>query len=191
MPRALLVAVALALAGCAGGGEPGGTAATTAPTPAPSRSVVINPPGVRVENAALGRSKVRVRRAIRDLKAADLWKPLTRHLYRIKFGSRLGLVNVPEDGHLADAVLTAAFDRHAQGRLCDVMLFPNAIARDLERWRTYWARGALADPPPSLRAFWASIVAHELGHCFPGGPGEKVARSWERRALRAVLDLKA
>lgn len=177
----------LVLAACAGREEP--AARPAPPTPSPSPSIVINPPGVVVDNAAFGRSRERVARAVRDLKAANLWLPLTRHLYRIKFGSRLGVVNVPDDGHLADAVLTAAFDEEAQGRLCDVMFFPNAISQDLDRWRAYWEQGAMAAPPPTLRQYWAAVAAHELAHCFPGGPGEKFARRWEAKALEAVQNL--
>jgi hypothetical protein len=125
----------IALAGCDASPQSGAAAGVA--TPSPSPSVVINPPGIVVENVAFGRSKQRVRVAIRDLEAAGLWERLTRHLYKVKFGSRLGVVNIPDDGHLADAVLTAAFDDRAQGRLCDVMFFPNAIERDLRRWRLY------------------------------------------------------
>lgn len=157
--------------------------------PMPSPSVVINPPGIVVENIAMGKSARRVRVAIRDLKAVNLWHPLTRHLYKVKFDSRLGRVSIPDDGHLADAILTAAFGERAQGRLCDVMFFPNAIARDLDRWAVYYQQGVTSHPPPSLRHMWAGVTAHELGHCFPGGPGEAFARRWERRALLRLEDL--
>jgi hypothetical protein len=160
------------------------------PTPSPSQSVVINPPGILVENVAFGRSKQRVRAAVRDLEAAGLWHRLTRHLYRVKFGTRLGVVNIPDDGHLADAVLTAAFDEGAQGRLCDILFFPNAIDQDLRRWHLYYSQGAIEDPPPTLRQYWGGVMAHELGHCFPGGPGEKVARAWEAKALRRLRELR-
>ncbi len=191
MRRRILGALAVAaVVSCGCTASPGSEAgARTSPTPSPSASPVINPPGIVVENAALGRSKQRVRLAVRDLKAVGLWERLTRHLYKVKFGSRLGVVNVPDDGHLADAVLTAAFDDHAQGRLCDVMFFPNAIERDLRRWHLYHSQGAIEDPPPTLRQYWAAVAAHELGHCFPGGPGEKVARAWEARALDGLRKL--
>ena len=192
MPRTRWV-VALTLAAlatapaCTASSEPDGEAtATASPSPSPSPSIVINPRGIVVQNAALADSKKRVRMAVRDLKAVDLWWPLTRHLYKVKFGSRPGVVNIPEDGHLADAVLTAAFDEEAQGRLCDIVFFPNAIARDLANWRLYHSRGSVEEPPPTLRQYWGAIAAHELGHCFPGSPGEKVARSWEARALEAL-----
>jgi hypothetical protein len=186
-----LVASALLLSACTGGDAPAEAAATPAPvpSPSPSPSIVINPPGVVVENDALGPSVRRVRRAMRDLKAVNLWRRLTVHLWKVKFQSRLGAVNVPDDGHLADAILTAGFGRRAQGRVCDVMFFPNAIARDLDRWRLYYARGATTEPPPTLRQLWGAVTAHELGHCFPGGPGEKVAGKWERKALARLREL--
>lgn len=178
-----LVVALLVAPSCTNESPRAATPPTPAPAPSPSPSIVINPPGVVVENIAQGESRKRVRRAMRDLKAVNLWRPLTRHLYKVKFDSRLGAVSIPDDGHLADAILTAAFDEEAQGRLCDVMFFPNAMARDLDRWRLYYQQGATSHPAPSLRHLWASVAAHELGHCFPGGPGEAFARKWERRAL--------
>lgn len=185
--RIALLVPLLVLPACSGGDAPAEAAAT--PSPSPSPSIVINPPGVVVDNDANGTSARRVRRAMRDLKAVDLWRPLTRHLYKVKFHSRLGAVNIPDDGHLADAILTAGVGKRAQGRICDVMFFPNAIARDLDRWRLYYEHGAIADPPPTLRQLWGAVTAHELGHCFPGAPGEKVARKWERKALARLREL--
>ena len=190
MSRTLLLLCALLLlAGACVRDDPAPRAAEGTPAPSPSPSIVINPPGIVVENDALGPSKKRVRHVIRDLKAVDLWLPLTRHLYKVKFQSRLGAVAIPDDGHLADAILTAGFGKRAQGRLCDVMFFPNAIARDLDRWRLYYQQGAVIEPPPTLRQLWGAVAAHELGHCFPGGPGEKVARGWERKALAKLREL--
>ena len=190
LASALLVPLLLA-SGCSRAGPRAATAPTRLPPAAPSSSPspVINPKGVVVENIAMGKSEGRVRRAIEDLKAVNLWFPLTRHLYKVKFDSRLGAVSIPDDGHLADAILTAAFDEKAQGRLCDVMFFPNAIARDVDRWHLYYAQGVTSHPPPTLRHMWAGVMAHELGHCFPGGPGEGVARKWERQTLLRLADL--
>ncbi len=187
--RAALLVPLLLLPACSSKEAPAEASATTSPSPSPSPSAVINPPGVVVENEALGKSAERVRRAMRDLKAVNLWRPLTRHLYKVKFQSRLGAASVPDDGHLADAILTAGFGKTAQGRLCDIMFFPNAIARDLRRWRLYYRQGAAAEPAPTLRQLWGAVTAHELGHCFPGSPGEKVARKWERKALARLRDL--
>lgn len=186
--RFLCASLLLAVA-CSANDAPRASAPTASPSPSQSPAVVVNPPGVVIHNAALGTSARRVRRAMRDLKAVNLWRPLTKHLYKVKFASRLGLVNVPEDGHLADAILTAGFGEGVQGRLCDVMFFPNAIARDLDRWRYYYGQGAAADPPPTLRQLWGAVMAHELAHCFPGGPGEKVAQEWEAKALGRLRNL--
>ncbi len=186
----LLLAAALLVPACSEGSEAGSkVAASPSPSPSPSPSIVVNPPGVLVENAAFGRSRKRVRRAMRDLKAVNLWLPLTRHLYRIKFGSRLGAVNIPDDGHLADALLTGAIDEKAQGALCDIMYFPNAIGRDLDRWRYYYGQGATTDILPTLRQLWGAVTAHELAHCFPGRRGEKFAEKWEAKALARLREL--
>jgi hypothetical protein len=139
--------------------------------------------GVRVENDAFGSSARLVRRAVRDLKRLDLWRPLTDHLYVIEVGSRLGRDNVPRDGHLADAYITGLVEEEGAGALCDILFFPTAITDDLARWRTYHANGYLEAPPPTLRQFWAGLLAHELGHCMEGPRGERVAERWERRAL--------
>ena len=184
---ALLLAALLAVACSESSSEPR-VERSAAPSPSPSPSVVINPPGLVLDNVAFGRSRRRADRAIDDLKEIDFWRPLTRHLYKFKIASRLGVVNVPDDGHLADAVLTAAFDEKAQGRVCDVMFFPNAITQDLKRWRLYWGQAAIEDPPPTMRQFWGSVMAHELAHCLPGNPGEKVAEKWEARALRKLRE---
>ncbi len=139
--------------------------------------------GVRVQNEAFGPSARFVGRAVRDLKRLDLWGPLTDHLYVIEVGSRLGRDNIPRDGHLADAYITGLVEDKGAGALCDIMFFPTAITDDLARWRTYHASGYLEAPPPSLRQFWAALLAHELGHCMEGPRGERVAERWERRAL--------
>jgi hypothetical protein len=139
-----------------------------------------------VDNAAFGRSRSKVAQAVADLKKVGLWKKLTGHLYVVKFGSRLGSENVPEDGHLADAYLTAQIDGDVAGGRCDVMFFTTAIKQDLTRWVTYHAQGLLTEEPPSLRQFWASIMAHELAHCLRGANGEGVAQQWEERALKAL-----
>jgi hypothetical protein len=149
----------------------------------PSERGITRPDGTTVHNGAHGSSKRLVKVAIADLKRSGLWKPLTKHLYVIKVSSRLGRENVPEDGHLADAYLTAQIDDGVGGSLCDIMFFPTAMADDLARWRTYNAQGLLADPAPSRRQFWASILAHELAHCLDHGSGEDVAERWEAKAL--------
>lgn len=138
---------------------------------------------VRVENNAFGSSARFVGRAVRDLKRLDLWVPLTRHLYVIELGSRLGRDDVPRDGHLADAYVTGLVEEEGAGALCDIMFFPTAVTDDLARWRTYYTDGLLEAPPPTLRQFWAALLAHELGHCMEGPRGERVAERWEHKAL--------
>ncbi|MFN2588799.1 MAG: hypothetical protein ABR613_11880 [Actinomycetota bacterium] len=187
-PTTLLVAAALVLGGCRSTPQ-AAPAATPPPTPTPAPTPVINPPGVIVMNEAFGESRRKVEVAIADLKDVDLWLRLTKHLYKIKFGSRLGAANIPEDRHLADVHLTGVFDPEAQGRFCDIRFYPNAIKQDLERWRLYYSQGLKADPPPTPRQFWGAITAHELAHCFPGGRGEKFAERWERKALGRLREL--
>jgi len=180
--------VVLLLVGCDGGGGRPGAAPTPSATSSPAARGITKPEGLIVRNAALGFSKKLVRRAIADLKEVGLWKPLTRHLYSIRFASRLGRVNIPEDGHLADAYLTAEIDGNEGGAMCDIMFFPSAMAADLARWRAYHSQGLLPDPPPTIRQFWASITAHELAHCLKHGRGEPTAERWEARALAALRD---
>lgn len=148
----------------------------------PDHRPITKPDELIVENVAFGRSKAHVRRAIRDLRQVGLWDRLTRHLYAVKFGSRNGRENVPDDGHLADVYLTARVDGEFGGSFCDVRFYPTAMTDDLDRWATYHAQG-LMDAPPSLRQFWGAIMVHELAHCMPGPKGEKAAGEWEERAL--------
>ena len=135
---------------------------------------------------ANGRTGAHLATAVRDLKEIGLWSRLTAHLYRIELDSRSGSGNVPEDGHLADAYFTGIVDEAGGGVVCDVMFFPSAVVADLQRWREYYARGLMAQEPPTLRGFYGALVAHELAHCRRGPRGEAVARAWEERALDAL-----
>jgi hypothetical protein len=126
--------------------------------------------------------------AVAALKRIGFWDDLTAHLYVLRIDSRVGRLNVPRDGHLADAYYTGTIDRRGAGELCDVMFFSTAITDDLERWSGFWATGRIAEPPPSVGDFYASLLAHELAHCRHGPRGEPEAIGWERRtrdALRA------
>lgn len=188
--KMVVVAVACSvLAACSPSPQEG---ATPSPTqePVPSSTAahrpITKPDELQLENAAFKRSRLRVDQAIADLKKVGLWRKLTKHLYAVKFGSRTGMESVPEDGHLADAYLTAKIDGTEGGAYCDVMFFPTAILLDLERWGNYHAQGLLPEAPPSVRQFWASIMGHELAHCLPGRNGERVAGVWEERVLKAV-----
>lgn len=186
----VLGVLAATFVGACSAGDPSPDAAPSqevAASPTPENRGITLPDELTLDNVAFGSSAQRVDRAIADLKKIDFWKRLTDHLYVVKFGSRLGRSNIPTDGHLADAFLTVQIDGDLGGPLCDVRFYPTAMKDDLERWRAYFAQGLLDDQPPSLRQFWASIMAHELSHCFVDGPnGERVAQRWEERALAAV-----
>jgi hypothetical protein len=160
-------------------------AATPRPT-ASARRGITTPERLILTNAAFGRSSGRVDQAVADLKKVELWRKLTGHLYELKIGSRLGLESIPDDGHLADAYLTAKIDGDEGGSYCDIMFFPAAMAADLARWENYYRSDLLDDPPPSSRQFWASILGHELAHCQRGRNGEPAALKWEDRVLAAV-----
>ena len=165
-------------------GPAGSPAETVAerPTTDPQRSG-----RARVQLEARRRARGLIATGIADVKRLGLWDDLTRHLYLIKIDSRLGRLNVPEDGHLADTYFTGVIDERGAGALCDIMFFPTAVHDDLVRWRTYYGQGRIADVPPSLRAFYGSLVAHELAHCAPGARGEPAARAWERRVRLALM----
>lgn len=193
--KALALAAAAALSACSGGSmsdalDPGNLIRRSpAARPTATGLVSTRPatkPGLRLENRGLGATKTKIAQAIADLKAIGLWDDLTGHLYVLKIATRPGLEDIPADGHLADALLTAAVDEYGMGSACDIMFFPAAIARDLERWRGYFADGLVPDPPPTLRQYWASILAHELGHCLNWEGGEPFAERWEARALEAL-----
>lgn len=179
----VVVALCVVLAG-------GCTPAAESPAPSPPNHA--RPPtrptaGAKVINVALGRDRALVATAVRDLKAIGLWRDLTRHLYAVQLSTRRGPDRVPSDEHLADAVYTSLADEGGAGGLCDIVLFSTAIAADRRRQADYFAAGRLPRPPPSLRHFWGSLVAHELAHCLGDvGLGEPGARAWERRALRAL-----
>lgn len=180
----------LLLGACSDSSQPPAAKSTPQSSPSvepePAERGITQPDGLTVQNAAHGGSKRLVANAIADLKRENLWKPLTKHLYVIKIGSRLGRSNVPEDGHLADAYLTAQIDDGVGGSLCDIMFFATAMDDDLDRWRTYNAQGLLDDPAPTRRQFWGSILAHELAHCLDHGSDEAVAERWEAKALEAL-----
>ena len=133
----------------------------------------------------MGGDRGRVDRAIEDLQTLGFWRPLTRHLYYLRIGSRPGVESIPEDGHLADALFSARFDRRGSGLFCDIVIFVAAIDADRARWAAYYAAGRQR-PPPSRRQFWAGVLAHELAHCRPGPHGERVAERWEERVLTAL-----
>jgi hypothetical protein len=105
---------------------------------------------------------------------------LTKHLHVAKINAYPGTHNIPEDGHLADAI-PGVMERSTDGELglsCDIVFYMAAIAKEMRLSRA----GVLVRNRPSLRIAYASIVAHELAHCLRGPHNEKVARRWEYRA---------
>lgn len=190
---ALLLVGAVAAGGCTTDAPDPGIAPTPPDTgmeeeAAGERRPITKPNRLLITNAALDGSRRQVARAIRDLRRIGMWRRLTRDLYAVRFATRPGRDQVPDDGHLADAYLTAQIDGRRGGSLCDVMFFPVAMAEDLDRWRSYHFRGLLGEAAPSERQFWAAIMAHELAHCLKGGSGEGAAMRWERRALRRLSE---
>jgi hypothetical protein len=144
------------------------------------------PSRFRVEMEAKGSARPLLVRAVAELKRIRLWNELTSHLYVLRVDSRVGRLNVPRDGHLADAYYTGTIDARGAGELCDVMFFSTAVTDDLARWRGFWAAGRIAEEPPTLGDFYTSLLAHELAHCRHGPRGEPEAVSWERR-VRSLL----
>lgn len=182
VPIVTIVVAVLLTSGCAPDGPVG-----REPRQGRPRAATTPRENVKVINAALGRDRATVARAVRDLKAVGLWGDLTRHLYAVKLSTRAGRDRIPGDQHLADAVYTALIEEEGAGGLCDIVFFSSAITRDLRRQALYHRQGRVAEPPPGARAFWGSLLAHELAHCHgDAGLGERGARRWEARALREL-----
>lgn len=128
----------------------------------------------------------RIARAVRDLRELGYWKELTAHVVRVAIAGRPGAGRVPRDGRLAQAVSTLHTTGRYPGSWCEIAIFPHALEEDIERQAVYYSQGRLAAPPPSLREFWAVILAHELAHCSPRGQkGEAYSTEWEARVLAA------
>ncbi len=145
-----------------------------------------DPKVVHLENAALTEAdRRRVRRAVADLERLGFWRELTSHVASVTIATRPGPERVPPDGHLADAVMNVRLGRHP-GYTCDIMIFSQALEDDVANQTTYYSEGRLAAPPPTLRQFWAVILAHELAHCSKRGQrGEAYSTKWEQRVLDA------
>jgi hypothetical protein len=159
------------------------TAAGSSPSPpGPSKRPVTRPHGAIVVVRAARRAERRLRRAEHDLKEVGLWHRLADHLYEVRVSVRPGRSDIPSDRHLADAYPSAVAKPGGFGSLCDIAFYPAAIAADLARWRRYYSQGRAGRPPATLRQYWGSILAHELGHCLGNGKGERVADHWERIA---------
>ncbi|MDQ3986177.1 MAG: hypothetical protein M3280_06720, partial [Actinomycetota bacterium] len=121
-----------------------------------------------------------------DLKDLKMWDDLTDHIDFIRISTRPGIERIPLDGHLADSLFTGLIRRGRDGTLCDVYMYSEAIARDVTSQQTLYSYGRLSAPPPSLREFWAVVLAHEVAHCSQRGQqGELRSGRWERRVLDA------
>ena len=125
----------------------------------------------------------RVDRAVADLKELGFWKRLTRPVETVVVSTRPGASRAPRDGHLADAVRNVQLGRRP-GYVCDVMIYSQALVDDVARQAVFYDQGRLSAPPPTLRQFWAVILAHEVAHCSDAGQrGESHSTRWERRVL--------
>lgn len=141
--------------------------------------------GLRVTNEARGPSRRRVTIAVRDLKQVSLWRPLTRDLYSLQLQTDPGTYGVPDDGHLADAMIGAVVEPHGSGTHCSIRFYPAAIRAELDTLEEGYRTGTFG-APPSYRQLWAAVLAHELAHCRDWEGAEPYAKQWEARALEAV-----
>jgi hypothetical protein len=190
--RAGLSLVLCVFLACDGAREPPGAAGgSTSPRPTATQvqQRSAERPRPKLQNEALGPSRRRVRRAVRDLKKVRVWHRLTRGLYIVQLQTDPGAGGVPEDGHLADARRDAVIDEEGSGSLCSVRIYPGAIKRELETLRQGYDRGVFG-PPPSLRVLWATVLAHELAHCRRWNAGEPYAAKWEERVRRRLERLR-
>lgn len=116
-----------------------------------------------------------------------MWRRLTKHLGGMTLKAYNGTYRVPPDRHLADSIYTVAPNaRGDMGLYCDVVFFSVAMSRETVRLGRYYDLGYLDDRPPNLRELYASVVAHELGHCQEGRKGEEAARRREDTTLRRL-----
>ncbi len=143
------------------------------------------PDRVEVRNEATGESRLRIDRAVDDLKQLGMWAKLTPGLDIVEIGSRSGRSSVPPDGHLADAFVTSVIEQGRARTLCDVLFFAAAVERDLRRWHRFYRGRRIDSRPPRLGQYWAVLLGHELAHCLPRNNGERAAQRWEWRVRKA------
>ena len=148
-------------------------------SPGPRLSVHVNAPAPAVR---------RIRTAIEDLRSIELWPGLTAHLFELHISALGGAANVPEDEHLADAFYRPRVVRHPRGRYCGIRFYSKAMRDDLVRQRIYRAEGRLAEDPPSVRHFWAAVLAHELTHCRDDDRDEATALRVEGNVVDALQE---
>jgi hypothetical protein len=125
-----------------------------------------------------------VDRAVADLKELEFWRELTKHVVQVRVTTRDG--EAPEgDGRLADTAMNVQLEPRP-GFVCEIFIYSDALADDVSRQLGYYLDDRLATPPPTLRQFWAVILAHEVGHCSPKGQkGEAHSTEWEERVMDA------
>ena len=145
-----------------------------------------HPEKAKITNLGLTRAdRKRVDKAVSDLKDLGFWRELTKHVVQVNVATRPGLERIPEDGHLADAIMNVQLEPRA-GYVCEIMIFSDALANDVTDQLGFYLDGRLSTPPPTLRQFWAVILAHEVGHCSPKGQkGEAHSTEWEQKVLAA------
>lgn len=145
-----------------------------------------HPPRVEITNLGLTKEDHKqVDQAVADLKELGFWRDLTKHVVHVKIATRPGLERIPEDGHLADAIQNVQLDPRP-GFVCDIVIFSEALANDVTDQMGFYLDGRISTQPPTLRQFWAVILAHEVGHCSPKGQkGEAHSTKWEQRVLSA------
>lgn len=144
------------------------------------------PQRVPVTNLGLTRAdRKRVDQAVADLKELGFWPELTKHVVHVRIATRPGPERIPTDGHLADALMNVQLEPRP-GYVCEIMIFSDALANDVTSQLNYYFDGRLSTRPPTLRQFWAVILAHEVAHCSPKGQkGEELSTEWEQRVLGA------
>jgi hypothetical protein len=172
---ASLLIVALA---CTGGREP-----TAGPTPDETESPREAARSPEVTVLASGEHAGALKRSIAGLKAVGLWDRLTADIDKLRLGANLR--EVPQDRHLASSQVVTTTGPGFRVRACRIEFYPSAISEDLSRQEEYHASGG-GPPPPARVDFMVALLAHELAHCLPGQPGERIAGQWERRALERV-----
>lgn len=172
--------------GPSGGTDGSGPGPRMGPSPGgPQERARTQPRRAKLTITALGRDRLRSRRAVADLKKLGFWPRLTGKVTEVVISTRAGRGSMPKDGHLADAIRTVQVGKRP-GYVCDVMIYSTALADDVFRQAGYYSSGSIQAPPPTLREFWAMILAHELAHCSERGQrGEAYSTGWERRVLAA------
>jgi hypothetical protein len=143
-------------------------------------------PPLQVDNDAVS-NEDEIEQAIADLKAIEFWDDLTNDLYIVQIQTRPLDDQIPDDRHVADAVLQARADEGGKGVACVIRFFVPPMMSSLENMDEAFERG-LIPRVPTVRQFWAQVFAHELAHCIGGGQPEDVAQLWEWTTLERLVE---